>query len=323
MNQPLDTGTPLAGVAQPSKQEANGRDRGDLLGAFEQYLARERGLSPATLDNYLPAARCFLTERFGTGPPLLRQLKASDVSKSVLGYARRTSPGSAKVRVSALRAFLRFALREGEIETDLAAAVPTVANWRLASVPPSLNPQQIKCLLSSCDQRTVVGQRDYTILLLLSRFGLRAGDIVAMRLEDLDWRAAEITVRGKGRRRDRLPMPQDVGEALATYLRKGRPSCSSRQVFVRLRAPHQGFASSVAICSLVRRALDRAGLRPARKGAHLLRHSLATEMLRQGASLDEIAQILRHNSPTTTEIYAKVDVNALRELAQPWPGGEA
>ncbi len=222
-----------------------------------------------------------------------------------------------------MRSFLRFALRKGKIETDLAAAVPTVASWRLASVPPSLNPQQIECLLDSCDQSTIVGQRDATILLLLCRLGLRAGEIVAMRLEDLDWRAAEITVRGKGRRRNRLPMPQDVGQALATHLRKGRPSCSSRRAFVRLRAPHRGFASAVAICSLVRRALDRAGLRPAREGAHLLRHSLATEMLRQGASLDEIAQILRHNSPTTTEIYAKVDVSALRELAQPWPGGEA
>lgn len=323
MNQPLDTGTPLAGVAQSCRRKANDSDLGCLLGAFEQYLAQERGLSPATLENYLPATRSFLTERFGTEPLLLRQLNASDVSKSVLRYARSTSPGSAKVRVSALRAFLRFALREGEIETDLALAVPTVANWRLASVPPSLNPQQIECLLSSCDQRTVVGQRDYTILLLLSRLGLRAGEIVAMRLEDLHWRAAEITVRGKGRRRDRMPMPQDVGEALATYLRKGRPSCSSRRVFVRLRVPHRRFASSVAICSLVRRALDRAGLRPARKGAHLLRHSLATGMLRQGASLDEIAQILRHSSLTATEIYAKVDVKALRELAQPWPGGEA
>ncbi len=323
MKQPLDTGTLLAGVAQPSEQKANDSDLGRLLGAFEQYLAQERGLSPATLDNYLPATRCFLSERFGTGPLLLRQLNASDVSKSVLRYARSTSPGSARVRVSALRAFLRFALREGEIETDLAAAVPTVANWRLASVPGSLNPQQIECLLNSCEQRTFVGQRDYTVLLLLWRLGLRAGEVVAMRLEDLDWRAAEITVRGKGRRRDRLPMPQDVGQALATYLRTGRPSCSSRRVFVRLRAPHRGFASVVAICSLVRRALDRAGLQPARKGAHLLRHSLATEMLRRGASLDEIAQILRHSSPTTTEIYAKVDVSALRELAQPWPGGEA
>ncbi len=323
MNRSLDTAPRLAGVAQPSEQKAHDRDLGCLLGAFEQYLAQERGLSPATLDNYLPAIRCFLTERFGKGPLRLRQLNASDVSKSVLRYARNTSPGSAKVRVSALRSFLRFALREGEIEADLAAAVPTVANWRLATVPGSLNPQQIECLLSSCDQSTLVGQRDSTILRLLCRLGLRAGEILAMRLEDLDWRAAEIAVHGKGRRRDRLPMPQDVGQALATYLRQGRPSCSSRRVFVRLRAPHQGFASAVAICSLVRRALDRAGLQPARKGAHLLRHSLATEMLRQGASLDEIAQILRHNSLTTTEIYAKVDVSALRELAQRWPGGEA
>ena len=323
MKQPFDTSAPLGSVAQPAEPKANARDQDGLLETFEQYLRRERGLSPATLDNYLPATRSFLTERFGTGPVLLSQLKADDLSKSVLRYARSTSPGSAKVRVSALRSFLRFAFWQGEIETDLAAAVPTVANWRLATVPASLTPQQIERLLNSCDQSTPVGQRDYTVLLLLWRLGLRAGEIVAMKLEHLHWRAAEITVRGKGRRRDRLPMPRDVGEALATYLRQGRPSCASRRVFVRLRAPHRGLASSVAICSLVRRALERAGLRPARKGAHLLRHSLATQMLRRGASVEEIAQILRHNSPTTTEIYAKVDLSALRKLAQPWPGGEA
>ncbi len=326
MSRPLDTDPPpLVGLHRDhaDEQGAAGSSLDRLLGAFEQYLAQERGLSSATLANYLPATRCFLTERFGNGALLLRQLKAVDLSKSVLRYARSTSPGSAKVRVSALRAFLRFAFREGKIETDLASAVPTVANWRLASVPPSLNPQQIACLLNSCDQSTCVGQRDHTVLLLLWRLGLRAGEVVAMRLEDLHWRAGEMTVRGKGQRRARLPMPQDVGQALATYLRQGRPSCSSRRVFVRLRAPHRSFASSVAICSLVRRALDRAGLRPERKGAHLLRHSLATEMVRRGASLDEIAQILRHNSPTTTEIYAKVDISALRELAQSWPGGEA
>ena len=297
-------------------------DLSGSLCAFEHYLVRERGLSPATVANYLPAVRRFLTERFGTGPLLLRELGASDVSRSILRYARSTSPGSARVRVSALRAYLRFALREGEIETDLAAAVPAVASWRLASVPSSLNSEQIEKLLNSCDQSTLVGQRDHTILLLLARLGLRGGEIVAMRLGDLDWRAGEITVHGKGQRRDRLPLPQDVGQALATYLSKGRPSCESRRVFVRLREPYRGFANVTAVCSIVRRALERAGLCPKRKGAHLLRHSLASEMLRQGASLAEIAQILRHNSLTTTEIYAKVNVSALRKLAPPWPGGE-
>jgi site-specific recombinase XerD len=311
------------GAVRPREEKADDSPQARLLGAFEQHLKQERGLSQATLDNYLPAIRSFLSERFGTGPLVLRELSSSDVTDSVLRYARRTSPGSARLRAQALRSFLRFALREGEILSDLAAAVPTVANWRLSRVPGVLPPEQIDRLLHSCDQSTLVGQRDYTVLLLLVRLGLRAGELVAMRLEDLHWRAAELTVRGKGRRRDRLPMPQDVGEALATYLRQGRPSCSSRRVFVRLRAPHRGFASEVALCSIVRRAHDRAELRCDGKGAHLLRHSLASEMLRQGASLSEIGQILRHNCPTTTEIYAKVDLSGLRELAQPWPGGEA
>ncbi len=312
-----------AGVIASSEQKADDSDLGRLLGAFEQYLTQERGLAQATLANYLPAVRHFLSERFGQGSLHLRELTASDVTQSVVRYAQSTSPGSARVRVSALRAFLRFALREGEILNDLAAAVPTVAHWRLASVPGLLHPEQVDRLLSGCDQSTLMGQRDYTILLLLVRLGLRGGEVVAMRMEDLHWRAGELIIRGKGRRRDQFPMPKDVGQALATYLRQGRPSCSSRRVFIRLRAPHRGFASGVAICSIVRRALDRAGLRPARKGAHLLRHSLASEMLRRGASLAEIGQILRHNSPTTTEIYTKVDLSALRELAQPWPGGEA
>lgn len=199
--------------------------------------------------------------------------------------------------------------------------MPAVADWRLSDLPKSLEAQQVECLLSNCDQSNKNGQRDYAILLLLARLGLRAGEIVKMTLDDIDWEAGELIIEGKGPRKDRLPLPWDVGEALVTYLQHGRPVCSTRRVFIRTRAPHNGFSSSVAVCNIVERALLRAKLQPPCKGAHLLRHSLATDMLRKGASLIEISEILRHASINTTEIYTKVDIAALRSLAQSWPGG--
>jgi site-specific recombinase XerD len=290
---------------------------------YRQFLASERGLTPATLANYLPTVRCFLTEHFSNGALRLDELSPQDLNRFILSHAQKISRGRAKLMVTALRSFLRFLCQRGEITADLASAVPTVANWRLSELPKSLAPEQVERLLASCDQSTTPGQRDYTILLLLARLGLRAGEVVAMTLDDVDWEAGVLSVRGKGNRRDRLPLPQDVGKALVHYLRHGRPRCSTRRVFVRMRAPRCGFAGSAAICDVVRRALARAGLDPAFKGAHLLRHSLATRMLRSGASLQEIGEVLRHCHPDTTQIYAKVDLNALRALAPPWPGGVA
>ena len=204
----------------------------------------------------------------------------------------------------------------------MAASVPAVADWKLSTLPKFLDPEEVELLLHNCDQSTAIGQRDYAILLLLARLGLRAGEIVAMILDDIDWEAGVITIRGKGARHDKLPIPHDVGEALAMYLRHGRPLCTTRHVFIRDRAPRRGFSSSVAIDNIVRRALARAELVPVRKGAHLLRHSLATKLLRHGASLAEISEILRHSTLNTTETYAKVNLVALGELAQPWPGGD-
>jgi site-specific recombinase XerD len=205
---------------------------------------------------------------------------------------------------------------------DLAASVPSVANWRLSDLPKFLEPEQVERLLKACNRATSEGRRDYAVLLLLARLGLRAGEVVHMELDHLDWENGELMVRGKSVRQDRLPIPKDVGEALAAYIGDGRPRCSSRSVFLRLKAPQQGFTSSVAICDIVRRALERAGLHPERKGSHLLRHSLAVTMLRGGASLAEIGEILRHELPSTTEIYTKVDVATLGALALPWQGGE-
>lgn len=288
---------------------------------FERFLSSERGLKPATLVSYLPKVRGFLLQRFGREEPRLDELRPQDVNRFILHRARGVRRSYAKLMVTALRSFLRFLQQRGAISADLAAAVPSVANWRLSHLPQSLAPEQVERLLACCDRSTPIGQRDYAILLLLARLGLRAGEVVAMSLEDLDWTAGEFVVHGKGNRLERLPLPREVGAALVQYLRHIRPPCSTRRVFIRMKAPRCGFADASAICDVVRRALARAGLEPEFKGAHLLRHSLATNLLRRGASLDEIGQLLRHCHPETTQIYAQVDVEALRGIALPWPGG--
>jgi site-specific recombinase XerD len=291
---------------------------------FGQYLTVERGLSQASLKNSLPFVRSFLVQRFGSRPVVMEDVRAPDVTRFLLRKLHTVGPSRAKLMVGALRSFFRFLRWRGDIDVDLASSVPKVADWRLSALPKSLQADEVERLIRSCHRETVTGQRDYTLLLLLARLGLRAGEVVAMTLDDIDWDAGQLRVRGKGGREDRLPIPRDIGQAMATYLRQGRPQCSTRRFFVRLRAPRRGFASSVAVCTIVRRALQRAGIASPSKGAHLLRHSLATEMLRKGGSLAEIGEILRHRSVDTTNLYAKVDLVALRALAQPWPsGGEA
>jgi len=288
---------------------------------FAQYLSQGRGLAPDTLERYIPMVRHFLADRFRAGPVQIDKLNPSDVTAFILRYAQTVKRKTAKLMVTSLRAFFRYLRLQGEIDADLAEFIPTVADWRLSDLPKSLEAHEIDLLLSNCDRSSKVGQRDYTILLVLARLGLRAGEIAKMTLDDIDWEAGELIIQGKGPRKDRMPLPWDIGEALVTYLQHCRPVCSTRRVFIRTRAPYQGFSSSVAVCNVVQRALLRAKLQPPCKGAHLLRHSLATNMLRQGVSLGEIGEILRHASIATTEIYAKVDIVALRTLAQPWPGG--
>jgi len=291
---------------------------------FGGYLAQERGLAQATVTNYLPEVRRFLSWRFAAaGAIQLDALRLADVTRFVSHQAHAFRPGRVKVMLTALRSFFRFLRVTGETAIDLASCVLSVADWRLATVPRGIPAAQVKQLLHHCDQRPLVGQRDHTILLLLARLGLRAGEVVRLTLDDIDWETGTLVVRGKGRRHDRMPLPCDVGKALATYVRQGRPPCGLRQVFICARAPRRGFTSSGAVCTIVRRALARAGLHPPSTGAHLLRHTLGTELLRRGASLTEIGEILRHRHPDTTAIYAKVDLRALRAVAPPWPGGAA
>jgi integrase/recombinase XerD len=292
-----------------------------LIERYSLHLLERRGVARSTVRNYVGVARVFLADRESVGGELaLRELDVAAVSEFVLREAGRCSVGSATCLVTRLRALLRFLYVEGEVEQALAEGVPSVASWRLASLVKALDARSVARLLASCDRRTRVGRRDYAILTMLSRLGLRAGEVAAFRLSDIDWRAGELLVRGKGSRQERLPLPADVGETLAGWLSRGRPRCESVFVFTRVRAPHGGLSAG-AVSQVVRRACRRAELPLV--GAHRLRHTAATEMLRAGGSLAEVGQVLRHRSRDVTSIYAKVDRRALAAVVQPWPGAAA
>jgi integrase/recombinase XerD len=294
----------------------------ELLAEYRRYLLVERGLSQHTvLDAYEPAARLFLAGREGPDGLGLGQLSAAEVTSFLARECPKPGVPGARDLVCALRSFLRYLHLAGLIQAPLVWAVPSVADLRDRTLPRGLEPAAVKKLLASCDRRTLVGRRDYAILLLLVRLGLRAGEVAAIKLEDIDWRRGELLVRGKGSRYDVLPLPVDLGEAIVAYLRR-RPPCECRALFLRVTAPRRELNRST-IGWVVRAACDRADI--PRVGAHRLRHTAATGMLRAGASLAEIGQVLRHREQKTTAIYAKVDVKALRALARPWPspGGVA
>lgn len=299
----------------PDPREDNAQRR--IEDDYTQYLVQERGLATATIINYVAIVRDFVA----ANPMPLDTLCPNDIHVFIRRLSGRFSRRRLQLIVTGLRSFLRYLQQQGNINADLAAAVPTVANWRRADVPKTITPEQVEKLLDSCDGATPAGRRDHAILLLLARLGLRGSEVVAMRLDDIDWQVGTFNVRGKGPRRDPMPLPEDVGQALASYLSDGRPVCVSRRVFIRLHAPYRGLKSTCAICDVVKRALARADINAPFKGAHLLRHSLATRMLASGASLAEIGELLRHERLETTQIYAKLDLGALRSLAQPWPGG--
>jgi len=288
---------------------------------YDRYLSEERGLSVATRITYRPFIRKFLSAQFGNKSARLAELNASDVTRFIRKQAPQLQPKRAGLMVSALRSFFHYLRHRGDITIDLAACVPPIANWQFSTLPKFLQPEQVQRVLSQCDRRTAYGRRNYAILLLLARLGLRACEIVNLNLDDIHWQTGEIRIQGKGNRLAMLSLPSDVGRAIADYLEKDRPTCSTRRVFIRRRAPRRGFANSCAISTIVARTLKSAGIDSPHKGAHLFRHTLATEMLRQGSALAEIALLLRHSSINTTALYAKVDLTALQPLAQPWPGG--
>jgi integrase/recombinase XerD len=308
------------GVA-PSASPARPSTRAELLGErFRVFLAVERGLAEGTVTGYVDAVKPFLAGLDDDGLDLL-ELRAGRVTAFVVARCPGQSRGAAKMTVTALRSLLGFLHVEGLIAESLLGAVPSAASWRLSGLPRFLEPGQAQALLDSCDQQTVVGRRDLAILTLLLRLGLRAGEVAGLSLEDVDWRAGELVVVGKGRRAERLPLPVDVGEAISSYLRDGRPgSALDRTVFIRIKAPHRQLSTG-GITQVVFAAGQRAGV--GQIHAHRLRHTAATSMLRAGAPLAEIGQVLRHREALSTAIYAKVDRAALGSLARPWPGAGA
>jgi site-specific recombinase XerD len=246
--------------------------------------------------------------------------EAGSIRQVILDEVKDTSAAYAKTMTTALRCYLRFLGASGECRTDLTHAVPTIPQWRLSATPRYLPSDDVERLIASCDTSLAHGVRDKAILLLLSRLGLRAGDVLALRLDHICWADGTLRIGGKGRRDVCLPLPQDAGDALLDYICGARPTSDSDIVFLRSCAPHRPFAVSSSISSVVKQALARAGIsNPPSHGANLLRHSAATSMLRAGATLDTIGTVLRHRSATTTAHYAKVDIPMLLQVAQPWP----
>jgi site-specific recombinase XerD len=307
-------GVPVADRPQPVADAVEA-----VLAGYAGYEMTERGLSARTVDRNVRAVRPFVQSRMRDGQVELESLTAAEITTFVVDHVRSDRRAAPHV-VTALRSLLRYLQVTGVTPVGLATAVPAVARWKLAGLPKALPAGQVEALLASCDPTTEVGQRDAAILTVLSRLGLRVGEVAGLRLQDIDWRNGELVVTGKGSRSERLPLPSDVGAAIVSYLTRWRPSTTTRQVFVCGYAPH-GPMSRNAVTNVVARAARRAGLGVVH--AHRLRHSAATAMLAAGASLAEIGQVLRHQHALTTTIYAKVDVNALRAVARPWPTSEA
>ncbi|MGH9437674.1 MAG: tyrosine-type recombinase/integrase [Terriglobia bacterium] len=287
-----------------------------LLVSFCDWMRQQRGTCNATLYNYGIHIRDLL-KNLGEDPA---RFDAQNLRQFIMDTSQRCGWASAKKCTTAVRVFLRFLIAGGKCDAGLEGAIPVLAHWRLSSLPRYLQSDEVERVIASCDPNTPAGKRDRAILLLLARLGLRAGDVVQLRLGDLDWKQAGISVSGKGRRQTLMPLTQEIGDALANYIIYGRPQTTVDTLFIRSRAPFRALANHCAISMIAAQAMRRAGVVcPSRGAAHVLRHSVASSMLREGASLQEIAGVLRHRSIATTEIYAKVDVLALRQIAQPWP----
>ncbi|MEI7902649.1 MAG: site-specific integrase [bacterium] len=310
----------LDGVAPEPVERTSRTPLEQVLEDFCDYLRRERGLSLNTIETYSHVAWYFISQRFGAGPVDLSALDVHDVRAFVLRHAQGRPSDSLRWKVNALRWFLRFLYLHGDVSSQLAGHVPTPPVWRHDVPPKWLGRDDIALVLDRCDRQSATGKRDFAILMLLAKLGLRSGEVATLKLDDIRWETGDIVVCGKGRERKRFPLLQDVGEAIAAYLRFGRPPSCSRNVFLRAKAPYRELAGSSPIYCIAAGALARAGMSPPRSGAHLFRHSLATNLMRNGATLGEIGQILHHRDPNTTAIYAKADIDGLRAVALPWPG---
>jgi len=292
-----------------------------VLQQYQNYLRKDRGLAENSLRVYLPLIRDFCeSQRIPTTRIFLRSLNASVIREFLLKQTRNRSAEYVRLLATALRSFLRFLFLSGQVPLDLSSSVPRVCKYRQSIPPAFLSPEEVTRVLTATNRATPRGRRDYAILLLLARLGLRAGEIVTLELGDILWRSAEIVVRGKGGTVEHLPLLHDIGEAMAAYLREDRGAHASRRIFLRMLAPRTGLAGPAAVGHIVRLALARAGIRRSGRGAaHLFRHGLATQMIRHGASLSEISEVLRHRSLLTTSGYTQVAFEALRDVAQPWP----
>jgi integrase/recombinase XerD len=308
------------GAARPLEPAVVRSPVESLIERYSFYLVQERGFQADSVRVYVDVARLFLSWLSADGDLDLEAVTPAEVTRFVLVECHRLRVAAAKAMTTRLRSLLRFTYVQGLTANPLADAVPSVASWRLASLPKALPPSQVACLLKSCDRRKTIGRRDFAVLILLSRLGLRAGEVAGLQLGDIDWRAGELIVRGKGNRTDRLPLPVEVGQAIVAWLVRGRPSCLSPSVFPRVRAPHRALSSG-GVSAIVWHACQRAGMAPV--GAHRLRHSAATDMLQAGGSLDEVGQVLRHQRRDTTSIYAKVDRRSLAAVVRPWPGARS
>ena len=308
-------------VIRPQPEHNESTPVQQAVDAFITYLRQERALCDKTLIQYGTFAESFLSERFGQGSVEFAVLQAGDVIGFVKRQAILLSPARAKAATTALRSFFRYLRYRGEIQLDLAAAVPTVPNWSITGIPRAIAPDHLQAVLAHCPRDTPVGRRDYAILMLLARLGLRAGEIVSLTLDSIDWATGSIAVAGKGNQAASMPLPNEVGEAIADYLRHGRSSSNNRALFLRACAPIRGLGAAQTVSTIVGSAIKRAGIETPHRGTHQFRHALATDMLRHGATLTEIGSVLRHRHAKTTSLYAKVDFVALRPLALPWPGG--
>ncbi len=287
---------------------------------YVDYLRQDRGLSTNSVLVYAPFIRDFLEDHESGGHILPDAFDANTIRNHLLTRCKGRSGEYARLMTVALRSFCRFLFLHGDTLRDLHGSVPTVRKCRQSSVPTFLTPEQQEALIAATDRSTPTGRRDYAILLLLARLGLRANEIVALELSDIRWSSAELVIHGKGQMVEHMPLLSDVGAALARYLHDDRGTSTSRRVFLRIWAPRVGPEGPGAIGHIVRLAFVRAGFRPACRGAaHLFRHALATTMIRHGASMAEIAEVLRHRSQNSTAIYAKVAFEDLRGVARSWP----